>query len=1086
MIRVLSLIGAFLMLSGCNKNTVLLKTVRPSQTGIEFSNTVKENDDLNILDYLYFYNGGGVAIGDVNNDGLPDIFFSGNQVKNELYLNMGDLKFKNISNSSGVEGKSSWNTGAIMADVNGDGLLDIYVCAVVGINGFNGHNELYINNGTTSSTGEISFTESAAQYGLDFESYSSNAVFFDYDLDGDLDMYLLNHAVHTQNSYDKVAVRYERNYETGDKLLRNDNNNFIDVSEEAGIFGGVNGYGLGVSVADFNVDGYPDLYIGNDFHEDDYYYINNGDGTFTESLKKYFGHTSRFSMGNDVADINHDGRPDILSLDMLPEDEKILKSSASDNNIQVQRLQTERFGYHYQFSRNMMYVNQPSGNFLETALLSGVAATDWSWSSLFGDYDQDGEQDLFVANGIVKRPNDLDFIKFVSNQQIQKKLENTRLVDQEALNLMPKGKMHNYIFKGNGDLTFKNESGTWIQKDSIISGATALGDLDGDGDLDLVNNNINQPATLYINQINDRASYLKLKLNFNTKNKFGIGTKIYAYTNGQLQYRELFNVRGFQASSEPIVHFGFGNLKQVDSLKIVWPDNTYQVLQNIKLNQTITVKPEKTVPLNYPSLYKVPPPLFTKVSNNLGIDFEHEEDNYTDFLREKLIPYQVSDRGPAVALGDIDNDGRNDIFFGGSKKTPPHIFFQTDSGFVRKKVPSLEKDSITEDVTAVIADFNADQKNDIIIGSGGADFFGEAKPLLDRYYLNGNDAFSIQNMPKRYQNTSVLKTFDFDNDGDLDVFVGGHTLTGAFGSIPESVILENQDGVFEVFDNFPASRIGMVTDALWDDFDNDGRTDLIVIGEWMSPRFFKNSVTAFTEISVMELNGLWQTIHPFDMDGDGDTDYLLGNWGLNTKFKASKKKPLKLFVNDFDGNGTTETVTAIGKNGKYYPINDFDELSSQLVSLRKKFRSYNAFAGASINEIFGEEVLKNTKILTVTTLASGYLENNGGHYGFVPFENILQLAPITTFLAHDFTGNGKNEVLVGGNYFGIKPYQGRFDSFPGALLKNKNDVILGDDLGLDFTKKSLRHLKIIDFQNKPYLLAVFNDTKAQVYKFNVK
>jgi len=446
-------------LFACNHNNErVFNNPTSDQTGINFVNELTETNDLNILDYLYYYNGGGVAIGDINNDGLQDIYLSGNQVKNKLYLNKGNLVFEDITNKAGVSGNSTWNTGAVMGDVNGDGYLDIYVCAVVGINGFNGFNELFINNG------DQTFTESAAKYGLDFDTFSSSAAFLDYDLDGDLDIYLLNHAIHTQESFGKASLRYKRNYQTGDKLLRNDGNTFKDVSEEAGIFGGVNGYGLGISVSDFNQDGYPDIFVGNDFHEDDYYYLNNGDGTFSERLKEFFGHTSRFSMGNDVSDINHDGWPDIMSLDMLPEDENVLKSSEGDDDIQIQELRIKQFGYNYQFTRNMFFVNQQNSPYLETALLSGIAATDWSWSTLIEDFNQDGEQDIFISNGIPRRPNNLDFIKFVSSDKIQKKIDNTKLVDQEALNLMPSGKTHNYIFKGDGKLNFEDKSGKWIGK----------------------------------------------------------------------------------------------------------------------------------------------------------------------------------------------------------------------------------------------------------------------------------------------------------------------------------------------------------------------------------------------------------------------------------------------------------------------------------------------------------------------------------------------------------------------------------------------------------------------------------------------
>jgi len=1067
------------LLASCIREGSLFENPKPEETGIAFTNTLTSTDDLSILDYLYFYNGGGISIGDINNDGLPDIFFTGNQVKNKLYLNKGNLQFEDISSSAGIEGNSSWNTGTTMADVNGDGLLDIYVCAVVGINGFNGFNELYINNGDNT------FTESAAKYGIDFDSYSSNATFFDYDLDGDLDLYLLNHAVHTQNSFGRFDLRYERRYETGDKLMRNDNGKFTDVSEEAGIYGGINGYGLGLAIADFNQDGYPDIYVGNDFHEDDYYYLNNGDGTFTESLRKYFGHTSRFSMGNDVADINNDGRPDFLSLDMLPEDEVALKSSEGDDNIQTQKMRIDRFGYHYQFTRNMLFVNQPDGNFMETALMSGIAATDWSWSALFGDYDLDGHQDVFISNGIPKRPNDLDFINFVSSEQIQKKMDNTKLVDEKALDLMPSGSVHNYVFQGSPDLNFKNMSDQWITKDTLISGATAMGDLDNDGDLDLVTNNINQPASLYINKTNDNGNFLKVKFNFTKKNKFGIGTKVYSYQNGRLQFKELFPTRGFQASSEPMVHFGFGkDIKQVDSLKIIWPDKTYQVMKNVALNQSLTIAPKNAKPFSYDTLHKIKKSYFSIVPDNLGLDFTHVEDNYTDFNREKLIPYQISDRGPAMALGDLNNDGKEDIFLGGSKYSSAKIYLWQDSTFVKHYYNGIQQDSIRENISAVIADFNNDQRNDLFVTAAGGDFFGKSEALLDALYLAKDSTFSSLSIPEVYQNSSVVKPFDFDGDGDLDVFVGGHTITAKFGAPASSYLLENDNGTFKQYEGFKKYADGMVTDAIWSDFDQDGSTDLILVGEWMSPKFLQNKNGTFSEVNSMDLKGLWQTIEAFDIDGDGDMDYLLGNWGTNSKFKASEKYPMKLYFNDFDDNGQTETVTAMEKNGKYYPLENLNGLSSQLVYLRKKYTTYKSFAGKTMEELFGDEALENSTILEVNTLKSGYLKNNGGDFEFIPFKNELQVSPIMAFLVDDLDNDGTDEVLIGGNYFGVKPYHGRMDSFPGALLKNENETVLGNMLGLDFTQKSVRHLRTININSDKYLLAIFNNDKAQVYKIN--
>jgi hypothetical protein len=1072
------LLGLVILLLGCNtKGDLLFKNPTSETTGLTFNNLITETNALNILDYLYYYNGGGVALGDINSDGLLDIYLSGNQVENQLFLNKGNLKFEDITKKAKVAGDSSWNTGAVMGDVNGDGLLDIYVCAVVGINGFYGYNELFINNG------DETFTESAAKYKLDFDSYSSSAAFLDYDLDGDLDIYLLNHAIHTQNSFGKAALRNKRNYQTGDKLLRNDGDVFTDVSEKAGIFGGINGYGLGLAVADFNQDGYPDIYVGNDFHEDDYYYINNTDGTFSEKLKTYFGHTSRFSMGNDVADINHDGFPDIISLDMLPENEIILKKSQGDDNIQIQKMKTQKFGYHYQFTRNMLYINQPESGYLETALLSGVASTDWSWSSLFADFNQDGEQDLFISNGITKRPNDLDYINYTSSKQVQKKLDNTKLVDQKALEMMPSGKARNYIFKGTKNLTFEDKSNDWIVDKKTVSGATALGDLDNDGDIDLVVNNINETVGIYINQTNEKANYLQLKFNYTAPNTFGIGTKVYAYNNGILQFKELYTVRGFQASSEPMIHFGFGRTTEIDSLKIVWPNKTYQTLKDVATNQVLTIRPKDTRPFSYASLQSNTKRLFEKVADNLGINFKHVEDNYTDFNRQKLIPYQVSDLGPATAVGDLNNDGKTDIYFGGSKFKTSKVYIQTDSSYVVKKMAVLSKDAKNEDVVAIITDLNSDAKNDLLIGTGGADFYNKSTPLLDTYYTQIDTGFVKQELPKYFENAAVLKANDFDNDGDLDIFVGNNAVSNDFGNTPNSYILENNNGTFSILEKQPFQKIGLVKDAIWEDYNKDGLTDLIIVGEWMAPKFFKNNKGNFEEENVIadNLKGLWQQIAPFDIDNDGDLDYLLGNWGTNSKFKASKENPLRMYYADFDGNGSTETIVCNYKNGAYYPLVSFNELASQIVSLRKKFTTYKSFAGKSIEQIFDSSILENATILEVHTLASGYLKNNHNTFTFIPFKNELQVSPISSFLEFDFNNDGKTEVLTAGNYFGVSPYHGRFDSFPGALIYNENKIELGNTIGLDFNQKAVKKLSVIYLKRKPYLLTTINNDNAQVY-----
>ncbi|MFN4764240.1 FG-GAP-like repeat-containing protein [Gillisia sp. Q332] len=1071
-------IGLISLLFSCSeKEGDLFADLPADKSGISFANTLTESEDQNILDYMYFYNGGGVAIGDINNDGLADIFFSGNQVKNKLYLNKGNLEFEDISEKANITGNSTWNTGVTMADVNGDGLLDIYVCAVVGINGFNGHNELFINNG------DGTFTESAEKYGIDFDSYSSSAVFFDYDLDGDLDLYLLNHAIHTQESYGRADLRNQRTYATGDKLLRNDGGIFTDVSEEAGIFGGVNGYGLGISIADFNQDGWPDIYVGNDFHEDDYYYINNQDGTFAESLKEYFGHTSKFSMGNDVADLNHDGFPDLITLDMLAEDEKVLKASEGDENSEMLSMRTERLGYHYQYPRNMLQVNQNGQFFSETGLLSGIEATDWSWGALFADYDLDGKQDLFISNGIPKRPNDLDYIKFLSNDQIRKKINNTNLVDKEALALMPSGNVHNFIFKGERDLKFEDMSGKWIRKDTIISTGVAYGDLDNDGDLDIVTNNINSPATLYINK-SKNGNYLKLNFKYKKQNVFGVGTKVFSYSNGTLQYKELFPNKGFQSSSEPIIHFGYGSDSKVDSLVIVWPDKSYETLRNIQVNQTLEITPGKSEgifefgPVNKKRV------LFEKIKDNLGIDYTHQEDSFLDFNAQKLIPYKISDRGPATAVGDLNMNGKNDIYFGSSKYFPSAVYEQRDTSFVLKSPEVILKDSINEDVSAIIGDFSNNSKNDLLIGTAGGNFYGKAKPLLDKLYLKKDSFFLESELPLIYGNSSVIKANDFDKDGDLDLFIGSNAVSYDFGNIPTSYLLTNSKGKFSIVKNEELSKAGMVTDAVWTDFDKDGWDDLVVVGEWMSPTFFKNNKGKLEKVEVLssKLNGLWQAIIPFDIDNDGDIDYILGNWGTNTRFEASEKSPLRMYYGDFDNNGSTETILASYKNGEYYTLEGLDGLSGQMSSLmRKKFTSYKSFAGKTVEEVFSRDLLKKAQLLEVQVLESGYLKNENGSFTFVPFESGLQVAPLTAFVEYDFDSDGKKEILVAGNYFGVKPYHGRFDGFPGALIKNEKEILSGHLLGLNLRNKSVRHLNIIEANNQKYLLVTVNNGKAEVY-----
>ncbi|WP_232224047.1 VCBS repeat-containing protein [Gillisia sp. CAL575] len=1072
------------ILFGCAKKEEKFFSILQSETtGIDFINKLTENRDQNILDYLYFYNGGGVSLGDINNDGLPDIYFTGNQVKNRLYLNKGNLKFEDITEKAGVQGNSTWNTGTTMADVNGDGLLDIYICAVVGVNGFVGYNELYINNG------DLTFSEKAKEYGLDLENYSSQAAFFDADNDGDLDMYLLNHAIHTNKSFGPAIIRNNRVYESGDKLFLNENGKFIDVSEKAGIYGGANSYGLGISTADFNNDGFTDIYIGNDFHEDDYYYLNNRDGTFTESLKTKFGHVSKFSMGSDAADINNDGFIDLITLDMLPEDEKILKVSAGEDDVNLHNLKIDRLGYHPQYSRNMLQLNMNGDYFAETALMSGVAATDWSWGALFTDLDQDGQQDLFITNGIPKRPNDLDYIKYTSNEQIKQQLDQTTLVDTEALEKMPTGAVTNYVFKGNSNGTFEDMSNIWIADDSVISTGVAYADLDNDGDIDIVTNNINNPPSFYINK-EATGNFLKIKLNAGNANTFGIGSKAILYTNKGKQYRQLYTTKAYQSSSEPIIHFGIPKNARIDSLSIIWPDQTLETLTSVNPNSILEIKwnaTNKKADLRE-LFHKRNKKWFSLAETDFGLTYNHEENLFEDFDLQKLIPHKISDIGPSVKVADLNKDGLDDVLFGASRYKPSMVFFQNDKGFSIEKFKDISNDSIYEDTDIEIADFNNDGKQDVLIISGGGESVGKDKWLLDRLYLNELAGFKKDSLfPKIYANSSVIKSADYDRDGDLDIFIGSNAVNYKYGEIPKAYLLTNENGKFLVSNQTGIfENLGMINDAIWEDFDKDGDLDLIVIGEWMAPKFLENKKGVFIDVTgsliSQKLNGLWQKILPFDIDKDGDTDYLLGNWGLNTKFKASVENPLLMYFKDFDNNGLPETLLASEKNGNYYFINGLDELASQLPKLiRKRFANYKDFAGKTIEEIFINKELETASKMEVHTLASGYLENKNGKFVFREFDMQLQVAPLKAMLRYDFNKDGNEEVLIGGNYFGITPYQGKFDAFGGALLTNSGKILNSSEIGLNLSQKSVRDFSIIQIQQQAYLLITINNAKTELY-----
>ena len=645
---------------------------------------------------------------------------------------------------------------------------------------------------------------------------------------------------------------------------------------------------------------------------------------------------------------------------------------------------------------------------------------------------------------------------------------------------MPNGNVTNAVFRGSKDLLFENKSADWIENDSIISNGSGYADLDNDGDLDVVTNNLNSIASVYINQTNEKANYLKLKLRMAGKNTFGIGAKVISYSKGKMQYKELQTTRGFQSSSEPIIHFGYAKTTSIDSVLVIWPDKTSQTLRNVKTNQTLTIKPNPNrKAFDYRELHPAVLPIFKKVEDNLGLNFTHQENNFIDFTAQKLIPYQRSDRGPATSIGDLNGDGKNDVFFGGTKDIAAQIYIQNANGFSKKTYPSLEKDNIFEDASAVIADFNSDKTNDLFVAVGNGE---NAQNLENRLYL-GN-TLTKSTLPTMYQNTSVIKAFDYD--GDLDIFIGNNSKYNRFGEKSDCYLLNNNKGVFTIVQNKTFEGIGMVSDAVFSDFNKDGKTDLIVVGEWMKPTFFANNNGKFTNVTETvfseKSNGLWQSIIPFDIDGDGDSDYLVGNWGMNSKFKASQEFPMKMYYDDFDSNGTFETIVAIEKGGKYYTTMGLDELTEEFSGmLKKKFNTYKSFAGMTLEEVFDSEMLKKAKLYEVDNLKSGYLRNDKGKFTFIPFSNKLQVAPINCFVKSNFEG-GKEVVFAAGNYFGVSPYHSRFDGFSGALIKNEKTIHLGNQIGIDLTQKAVRHLNIINFNGKKYVLVTINNKKAEVYE----
>ena len=1078
--------------SSGEKDVVLFEKLDSKKTHIDFSNNITETKDFNILDYLYFYNGGGVSAGDINNDGLVDLFFVSNQGKNKLYLNKGNMEFEDISTKAGIEGFSDWKTGVTMADVNADGLLDIYVCAVGNFKGMEGSNELYINNG------DLTFTEKANAFGLDFTGFSTQAAFFDYDKDGDLDCYLLNHAVHNTRSYDRVNTRMLKDNEAGDYLYRNDGGHFKDVSKESGIYQAAMGYGLGLSVGDLNNDGWLDLYVSNDFHEDDYYYINQQDGTFKEGIKDHFKHLSRFSMGSDMADINNDGYQDIMTLDMYPDDEKVEKSSVGEDPLDIY-LYKLQFGYFNQYSRNCLQLNMGGKKFSDIAASSGVAATDWSWSTLLADYDGDGIKDIFISNGILRRPNDLDYLKFVVGDSLHYGLPTSEKLDQQAIDLMPSGKVHNYLYKGAKDLRFLDKSMAWGFEAEGISNGAAYADLDNDGDLDLISNNLNEPAGIYQNNARQllKHNFVKIKFKGEGGNTFGIGAKVILKTKDGQQMQQLMPTRGFMSSVEPTLLFGIGALTQVDSLIVVWENQKLEIIKNPKINQMLVLS-QKNAKINVKDFQFFEPvkPMFEEVTSTVPLAYKHLENTYFDFNRELLIPFKVSIEGPKMAVGDVNGDGLDDFYVGGAKYQAGQLFLQKGAGFVPSKQTAFFVDSLYEDVDALFFDADGDKDQDLYVVTGGNEFYDQMPEQFDRLYLNdgkGNFTRDFQALPPMYDNKSVVRPCDFDKDGDMDLFVGGRVVAYSYGKSPRSYLLVNNgQGKFKDVTVAQAPDVreaGMISEAIWSDIDRDGDQDLTVVGDWMPIKMFINTAGKFTPLAngLEEFTGFWSGLTAGDFDRDGDVDFVVGNLGTNTKLRKSLDGKLKMYIKDIDKNDTKEHIIGYSRDDDWYPINSKDEMGKQMPSIiNKKYTNYKEFAGKSLAELFNEKELEGAEEKLINTFESVYLENiGGGKFKMSALPSLAQVSKIMVLRSEDVDKDGKLDVIIGGNFNGASMYQARYDAFFGLILKGDGKghfkALVPTDTGF-LQEGDVRDIKTVRTPKGPLYFVTRNNDYIQLFR----
>jgi len=1083
----------FLIISGfisCNskKENTLFELLPSSKTNVYFQNNLEYTEELNPYTYRNFYNGGGVGIGDFNNDSLQDIFFTGNLVSNKLYLNKGNFEFEDITDKSGLNSKDIWSTGVSVVDINHDGFLDIYVCKSGPPGGERRNNELFINNG------DLTFTESSKAYGLDNEGLSTHAAFFDFDNDGDLDCYLLNNTIKSIGiGLDMVKDLRKIDSNQGNKLLRNDNGFFVDISKEAGIYTSDIGFGLGVTIGDINLDGWSDMFISNDFFEKDYLYINNQNGTFSESLEDYLNEISMGSMGADMADLNNDGFSEIFVTEMLPDRHDRRVSKAVFDSWDKYQFSLNQ-GYFHQFNRNALQLNNQNNSFSEISRITGLDATDWSWGALIFDMDNDGNKDVFVANGIYKDLLDQDYVNFLANPSIiSNMIKSEKEPVKKLIDMIPSEPLTNFAFKNLGSLKFDNVSEEFGFDNKTFSNGSAYGDFDNDGDLDLVINNVNMLSNIYENKSSN--NWISFSFDSSSKNKFGVGNKVFLYTKNGLQFQELSPMRGFQSSVDYRLNFGIGNISNVDSVKIVWNNNQESTLQNLKINSHHLIKEDNMIKSHNKNTSNKQKQILSQSMSN--IDYTHIENNFVDFDRERLLFKMNSSEGPCLCAADFNQDGLDDIFIGSAKNQVSKIYYQIKKGEFKEYSEPFENDLLSEDVNCLVDDFDGDGRIDLIVASGGSEFSNFSPELRDRLYLN-NGYMNFQKLDNSFasiltfESTSTISSDDIDNDGDKDLFVGTRLNPGSYGTQTKNFILINNGK--GIFSDATSQYLGkdkimkMVTDSEFIDIDNDGKNELVVVGEWMPILVFKNLNNKFLNISdslgLSKTNGLYNEVHCLDINNDGFNDIIIGNYGLNSMFKASVDKPLTLYVNDFDKNGRTEQILGMYYDDNLYPIVQLKDLWMQLPYLKKEYLKFENYKNKKMNELLDKSAMKNTKILEVYNLASLILQNESGikfQIDTLPF--MAQISPIYSILSDDLNNDGYNDIILGGNLSEIKPEFGPSKaSYSSLFIGNKDskfEYITSNKSGI-FIDGDLRDLVKMKINKKDSYIFALNNSKIKI------